>query len=105
MKVLYVDGDAERSEKVLREFSRSPIPIDTERVTTIRDAQRRLTGRGTDRSTYEIVLTASQLPDGAAPSLIRFIKNKSISMPAVVLTDPQKHEEALTALSEGAIDY
>src|SRR5262245_58683891 len=102
MKILYVEDNANDAD-LARLWLRKQAPkFALEVVATQSEAVARLTGQ--DVTSFDLVLTDLQLPDGDGLSLLTYIRERGMPLAVVVITGMGDEKTAVTALKAGADD-
>jgi PAS domain S-box-containing protein len=105
MHILYVEDNPVDADLLIRGFARTVPTWNIEWVDTLAKSYSKLEQHVAKQTTYDIVLTDMRLPDGNGVSLLSFLRERSISLPVVVLTGLGNEETVVTALKTGATDY
>ena len=105
MNILYVEDNQVDADLLIRKFARTVPEWGIDWVKTLAGAYTKLEQLDPKQSVYDVVLTDMRLPDGNGISLLSFLHERSISLPAIVLTGLGNEETVVAALKAGATDY
>ena len=100
MKILYVEDDPRDADLTMRVLAKTAPHLQLETVSTIRDAQARLSSEPCD-----LLLTDMHLRDGNGLSLLRYVRESGLPIAVVVVTGMGDEETAVEALKARADDY
>ena len=100
MKILYVEDDPRDADLTMRVLAKTAPHLQMETVSTIRDAQARLSSEPCD-----LLLTDMHLRDGNGLSLLRYVRESGLPIAVVVVTGMGDEETAVEALKARADDY
>jgi response regulator of citrate/malate metabolism len=81
MKILYVEDDPRDADLTMRVLAKTAPHLQMETVSTIRDAQARLSSEPCD-----LLLTDMHLRDGNGLSLLRYVRESGLPIAVVVVT-------------------
>ena len=105
MNILYVEDNQVNADLLIRRFARLVPEWGIDWVTNLTAAYTKLKGWNPKQKVYDIILTDMRLPDGNGISLLSFLHEQSISLPAIILTGLGNEETVIAALKAGATDY
>jgi len=105
MKILYVEDNPGDAGLFQHEFAETAPSVKIDWVETYMKAVERLSMGTPEDTSYDLVLTDMNLPDGTGISLLSFIREKELRMPVVVMTGIGDEESAIKVLKAGASDY
>src|SRR5215813_1380745 len=103
MKILYVEDNPNDADLARRRLRKHAPEFELEVVETQSEAVSRLSGK--DASSFDMVLTDLQLPDGDGVSLLTYIRERGMPLAVVVITGMGDERTAVTAIKAGADDY
>jgi DNA-binding response OmpR family regulator len=103
VKILYVEDDPHHADLTVHALHKSAPQVRLETAPTLREAYARLARLASDP--LDLVLADMSLRDGDGLSLLRHIRESSLPLAVVLLTDMGDEETAVAALKARADDY
>ena len=100
IRVLYVDADTVRTERVVTALERRDGRFDAETATNARQGLDRLPGSGID-----CVVSEYDLPDRNGVAFLEAVREQYRTLPFVLFTDMGSESTASAAISAGVTDY
>jgi PAS domain S-box-containing protein len=101
MRLLYVEDNPTDSDLTRRHLQKHAPHIMVETVATLSEAISRLSAQ----PQYELILTDLRLPDGDGIELVKYIRERSLPIAAVVITGTGDESPVVSSLKAGADDY
>lgn len=102
MKILYLEDNPNDALLTRHALGKAVPPINVDVVHTLVEAYKVLEEQA---SSYDLVLTDVNLPDGSGFNLLSFIRSKKLPQAVVVVTGQSDEDKATAALKAGADDY